>query len=137
MKYFNKLLLAVTLIICVNAQAQVHVIVHPSNNNQPSTGEISRIFLGKQGAFTNGIPAKPLNYNSELPVKSKFFERVLNKKNSQFKAHWAKLVFTGAGTPPEELESELQVVEEVRRNPSAIGFVSGNNVEGVKVIGSF
>ena len=137
MKYCTKILVTLPLFISSCLHAEVHVIVHPSNANQPSIGEISRIFLGKQGAFADGIPVKPLNYNSDLPAKIDFFERVLKKQDAQYKAHWAKLVFTGAGTPPDELDSEMQVVEEVKNNPSAIGFVSAGNIDGVKVIGTF
>lgn len=120
------------------AIAEVKVIVHPSNNSTLDQKAISNIFMGKSKSFPGAGTAVPINQGGSSAITNEFNTKVLKKNGAQLKAYWSKLVFTGKGTPPKEVDSEQEVVELIKSNPAIIGYVSANtNTDGVKIIGTF
>ncbi|WP_341874733.1 phosphate ABC transporter substrate-binding protein [Pseudoalteromonas xiamenensis] len=118
--------------------AEVAVIVHPSNNVALDKAEIERIFLGKSKAFSSGETAIPTNLAAGAATRSEFEDKVLGRTSAQVNAYWAKLVFTGKGTKPKELDSDGQVTEFVAGNVGAIAYVAASSVTGnVKVVATF
>ena len=120
------------------AYAEIAVIVHPSNSNVISTGEIERIFLGKVSNFSDGSSAIPLNLGEENAMRDEFNTKVLKRDGSQLKAYWSKMIFTGKGQPPKEFADDAAVKAAVASNPNAISYIKSSSVDGsVKVIASF
>lgn len=115
--------------------AEIAVVVHPSNSASISADDIERIFLGKKKSFSSGDTAVPINLNEGDATRASFNEKALNKNSSQLKAYWSKLVFTGKGTPPKEVDSAADVLKLVSSNPNMIGYIDASAVDGsVKVI---
>ena len=139
MKTFVKSFAAATLLsLSVSAFADVAVVVHPSNSNSLDKTTIARIFLGKKKTFPDGSQALPVSQKAGNAASKEFADKVLGKSPSQLKAYWSKLVFTGKGTPPDELDNDAAVLEAVAKNPSVIGFVDAASVNGnVKVVGKY
>lgn len=139
MKYFIRSILITSMtLFATSAMADVEVIVHPSNGAALDQDTIQRIFLGKTRAFPGGGEAVAISVKDDTPVANEFTEKVLAKSPKQLKAYWAKMVFTGKGTPPKQVESAANVVELVSNNPNLIGFVpAGSAGGGVKVVGKF
>lgn len=132
------LTLLATLIFSSNLWAEVEVIVHPSNAASMSKDDIARIFLGKTRGFPGGAEAVPVGMGKSDASFTEFTEKVLGKSTKQLKAYWAKMVFTGKGTPPKELGSAGDVSNLISNNPNLIGFVpAGSAGAGVKVVGKF
>ena len=51
------------------------------------------------------------------------------------KSYWLKVVFSGRGTPPDELEDSAAIVTAVAKAKGAIGYVaSGTSLSGVKAV---
>ncbi|MEN9465874.1 MAG: hypothetical protein RL217_2055 [Pseudomonadota bacterium] len=120
------------------AMAEMAVIVHPSNANAIDKDTIQRIFLGKTRAFPDGKEALPISMKEGSAEYNSFAETVLSKSDKQLKAYWAKVIFTGQGTPPREVDSAAQMLDLVANNPNLIGFVPAGSVSGaVKVVGKF
>ena len=118
--------------------AEITVIVHPSNDSALTQDEISRIFLGKNRAFPNGSEALPVAFAEGVPEGDEFTQKVLSKTPKQLKAYWAKMIFTGKGTPPKEMPDSKSVLELVASNPNIIGFVaSGTENASVKAVGKY
>ena len=135
-----KTLMVVILILFTSCavNAAVDVIVHPSNANAIEASDIKKIFTGKAKSFADGSKALPITQASGNPAMDAFNQTVLNKSSSQLKAYWSKLVFTGKGTPPEEVANDAEVLSLVSKNPNLIGFVSKGSADGsVKVVQSF
>jgi len=62
----------------------------------------------------------------------------VKKTQSQYTAYWAKLMFTGKGIPPKEIESEKELVMLVSKNPNLIGYVDASAVtDDVRVVARF
>jgi ABC-type phosphate transport system substrate-binding protein len=112
------------------AHADIAVIVSSKSSTASMTGdEISQIYLGKSTAM------KPIDNAEKSPVRSQFYSKVAGKDESQVKAIWSKLVFTGKATPPKELSSDGEVVKAVAADPNAIGYVDKSAVDSsVKVV---
>ena len=114
--------------------ADVAVITHPSNATSLTADDVQRLFLGKNKSFPGGGEATPVS-NKNDAVREQFNQVLLGKNESQIKAYWSQLVFTGKGTPPKELDSDDAVKQFVANNPTAIGYIDAAKVDGsVKVV---
>ncbi|SNY45773.1 hypothetical protein SAMN06297280_0956 [Arsukibacterium tuosuense] len=123
------------MVLMGSAHADIIIIGHPSNSNSVSVEELQRLYTGKSSSFADGESALPLNLSDANTVRTRFDEKALGRSSSQIKAYWSKLVFTGKGTPPKEVDSEAEMVKLVSSNPNLLGYVSSStDVSGVKVL---
>lgn len=134
----SSMILTSAMLIPAMAMAEIEVIVHPSNADTLDKDAIQRIFLGKTRAFPGGAEAVPISFNEGTPEEAEFTESVLSKTPKQLKAYWAKMVFTGKGTPPRQMDGTKQIIDLISANPNLIGFVpAGSATAAVKVVGKF
>lgn len=112
------------------AQADVAVIVSAKSSTSTMTAaEISQIYLGRSTAL------KPFDNADKSAVRAEFYSKVTGKDESQMKAIWSKLVFTGKATPPKALGSDAEVMQAVAADPNSIGYIDKSAVgPSVKVI---
>jgi hypothetical protein len=137
-KLLSLTVLTSSLIFSAMAAAEVEVIVHPSNAAALDKDSISRIFLGKTRGYPGGGEAIPVSMGKGNASFDEFTQGVLGKSTKQLKAYWAKMVFTGKGTPPKEIGSAAELSGLVANNPNIIGFVpAGSAGAGVRVVGKF
>ncbi len=116
----------------------VAVIVHPSNLSDFDHSTIKKIYLGKKKSFSNGRTAIVLSVSNSDPVMTEFNQKVMDKSNSQIKAYWSKIIFTGAGTPPQEMASASEIISSITSNADAIGYIDASVVtDAVKVVATF
>ena len=114
--------------------ADVVVIVNADNAASIDAASVKKIFLGKSKTFSDGSSAIPINLTGSDEVRTDFNSKVLGKKDSQVKAIWSRLIFSGRATPPKEL-SGLELVEFVSKNKDAIGYVEASvATDAVKAI---
>ena len=59
-----------------------------------------------------------------------FYKKVVGKSESQAKAYWSKQIFTGKGTPPEEVGGDDAVKAKIASTPSAVGYIDASAVDG-------
>ncbi|MGZ3693371.1 MAG: phosphate ABC transporter substrate-binding protein [Bdellovibrionota bacterium] len=117
------------------AIAKPVVIVNLANQTQPDREQVKNIFLGKARVFAEGSPAKPVDLPEGSSLRRSFYSAMFGKTDMDMKLYWSTTIFTGAGTPPKTLESEKNVVEYVKENPNAIGYVeSATAGDSVKVL---
>lgn len=130
--------LLLQLALCMgmgSALADVVVIGHPGLAvDSVSANEAKKIWLGKTSTL-GGETLKVADLPKDAPARGDFYSGVVNKNESQLKAYWAKIVFSGKGTPPKEFGSPEDVVGWVAANPGAVGYVDSAAVnESVKVL---
>ena len=136
-KNFSKTLtgIAVGCSISLFSFADVVVVVHPSNEAALDEKSVKRIFLGKEKKFSDGKQVIPLNQVPSSGARGSFDTVTLGRSSSQIAAYWSKLVFTGKGIPPKELDNDAAVLGIVADNPNAIGYVNSASVsDAVKAI---
>jgi ABC-type phosphate transport system substrate-binding protein len=85
--------------------------------------QVAAIFLGHTARFPDGVEAVPLDQPLGSKLRDEFYERVANKTPVLLKAHWSKMVFTGRGQPPGEVQDSAAVRRRVAENPELIGYI--------------
>ncbi len=135
----RKILLLLFVVIADVSYADGLVIVSLSNPMERlSPQEIQRIYLKKQMQFKDGTIAEPINREETSEIGKKFYEKVIGKTNLEARAYWMRLLFTRGIKPPIIVNSDKEVLEIVKNNKSAIGFVSeGVDLDSVRVVYSF
>ena len=110
------------------------VVVHATSSLAAITeDQFKDIFLGRKNSWADGgkvvvVVPKDGQANEALLTR-------LGKNSQQFQTIWKKLVFTGKGLMPEQVESDEGVVAYVTKTPGAIGLVDKAKVkDGVKAI---
>lgn len=117
-----------------SAQADIAVIVHPTNPVQSLTArQVAELYLGRVRTFETNQYASIVDQGRDDPVRERFFKGISGMSLGQVTAYWARLKFTGQVQPPQALEGDALVLDFVRRNPLAIGYVSQANAVDAKV----
>lgn len=133
--FYKAFIGAAFLLLSNFAFAEIVVIVHPSNNDALSAKNVQRIFLGKEKKFPSGGETVAVNQSNSSPARQAFDSDILGRTSSQVAAYWSKLVFTGKGVPPKEVDNDAAVIELISQNPSVIGYVNKASVtDSVKVV---
>lgn len=113
------------------ANADVVVIVNPKNPAANLSAEqVAALYLGNSSTFPDGGAAALADQPESAAVRGTFYEKATGRSAAQAKATWARLTFTGKGTPPKELKTDADVKAWVASDPKAIGYVDASAVDG-------
>ena len=128
-------LLAV-LLASTFAHADLAVIVNVANpTRQMSVQQVADLYLGRTRAFASGEFALILDLPREAPQRERFFARIANMNLQQTNSYLSRLLFTGQMLPPQVQADDRAMIEAVRRNPAAIGYVSAESADAsVRVV---
>lgn len=134
--YLALLLLLAGAMHTAIAHADVVVVVSAHSAVTHLTDEqVSRIFLGKIDTFPDGGNAVPIDQAEGSAVRNEFYAKVAHKSPSQLSAYWTKIIFTGTGYPPNQMEGDITVRKAVANNPNAIGYINRSAVDSsVRII---
>jgi ABC-type phosphate transport system substrate-binding protein len=127
---FCAIMLALALCSGSSIADVVAVVSSKSPVTTLSKNQVVDIFLGRASRFPNGEPALPIDQAEGSAVRDEFYAKVAGKAAPQVKAHWAKIIFTGRGHPPEEAPNSVEVKKLIAKNPNAIGYMENNLVDG-------
>lgn len=118
--------------------AGVAVIVNAKSSlSSANQTEVVNLFLNKSTSV-QGERLVPVDQAKGQSARTVFYETVVNKNESQLKAYWSRLIFTGKGLPPVEVGNDKMVLERVANDPNAIGYISSDKVtSSVKVLATF
>lgn len=108
--------------------AEYAVITHPNNSATITSDDVQKLFLAKTAKFPNGQLAIPINQTESNEARQNFDNSVLGKTPSQMKSYWSRLIFTGKAVPIKQVENDTEVLELVRDNQDAIGYVDSSKV---------
>lgn len=135
-----KRMLMAVLLLAVSHTAMAagfQVIVNADNPVTTISAQTAQdFFLGKTKKWSDGTAAVPVDQLEKSAVRAEFSQTVLKKKVEAVKSFWLTIIFSGRGTPPVELKSDSAVMDAVRKDRGAIGYV-GSDVPlgpGVKAI---
>ncbi|MCP3957964.1 MAG: hypothetical protein GY719_08940 [bacterium] len=130
--------LAAAPAVPASESADFVVVVHPDNPTESlDRRQLSRIFLRVMNVWNDGGKIEPVDQAPESPVRRAFSKAIHGKSTFSIQSYWQRRIFSGQSTPPTELPSDQKVLEIVRREPGAIGYVSADArlTGGVKVLG--
>ena len=111
------------------------VIVNPGSGvDKLSRDEVTSIFMGRVKRLPSGITALPIDQPASGD-KPNFYQELINKELSEVNSYWARLIFSGPGSPPRQADNAAEVLEIVGSNKGAIGYVPRSAVDKrVKII---
>lgn len=121
----------------LRAQSGFQLVVNAGNAlTEITADDASKIFLKQRAEFPNGLPAAPVDQNESAPVRTVFSQAVLGRTTTAVEAYWQRQIFSGRAVPPVAKSSDDEVLDFVRGNLNAIGYVrAGTSVgSGVRVI---
>ncbi|PCJ47556.1 MAG: phosphate ABC transporter substrate-binding protein [Moraxellaceae bacterium] len=123
-------------LLSFSASAEVKVIGNSSIADSALSKDIAaKIFLGKLSKSPSGAKLVAIDQEPGEAAREEFYSKIANKNESQLKAYWSRLIFTGKGMPPKRVLDDEEVVELVAANPESIGYVSGDaDIAGTKVL---
>ena len=103
----------------------LQVVVNSANTvGSMSPTDLSRIFLKRSLTWPSGLPAVPVDQTEESPNWTLFAHWIHHKSAPALESFWQDQIFSGRASPPPELASDADVLEFVRRNLNAVGYVS-------------
>ena len=119
----------------MSASADIVVIVNPKNPAASLTAEqVSAMYLGTAATFPDGGALALADQPEAAGIRGDFYQKATGRSAAQVKATWARITFTGKGTPPKELKSDADVKAFVAGDAKAIGYIDSSAVDGsVKV----
>ena len=114
-----------------SANAEIVVIVNPKNPAANMSAEqVAAIYLGTTTSFPDGGAVALADQPEAAGIRGDFYQKATGRSVAQVKATWARITFTGKGTPPKELKSDADVKAFVAGDPKAIGYVDSSAVDG-------
>lgn len=120
----------------LSVQAEVVVIANKDNSLSSLTrDDIYRIYLGKMKFLPNGDKVTPIDQRVGSSARDQFYSEILHKSDSEMRAYWSRIIFTGQGNPPIQESDDASVVDSVTKNKNCIGYIDKSALsEAVKVI---
>jgi len=113
-------------IVIVNPEAQVQQIT-------PRT--LLRIYSMQKKYWPNGKKIKVYTLSHLQQNHQNFVKKILKSQPYQLERHWKRLLFSGIGKAPTQLENEQEMIEKINSSPGAIGYISRNtNVDSSLIL---
>ncbi len=131
-------LLVLSLLSPLSALATDGFTVIVNRNNPVSSlsrERLVRIFTGKETSWPDGIEIRPVDLISSSSARARFTRDIHGKRVNSIKRYWQKQIFTGRAVPPPEKSTDRDVVEFVKTNRGAIGYVSRqSDLRGLRAV---
>ena len=114
------------------------VIVHAKNPaTEVQKDRLSKMFLKKIKRWEEtDASVESLDQLESSDVREDFTRAVHGKSISAIKSYWQRMIFSGRDVPPDELDSDAEVISAVAKDEGAVGYVSiaAELPDGVKTI---
>jgi hypothetical protein len=118
------------LAVVLPVRADFYIVVHASNPQRALTQkEAVDLFMGRSRAFANGDFALIFDLPRDHPRRAAFYLALTGMSVAQVNSYWSRLMFSGQSVPPQALPDETAMAGILRRNPSALGWLSKEPTE--------
>jgi hypothetical protein len=111
------------------SRADFVVVVSQQNSNMLQVSDVRKLYLGQITTFPNGEKAEPLMLVEGSAERHFFLQKILQTTESRYISIWAKLLFTGSGTPPTEFKNYHEIADYLLNNPMAIGYLPRSEMD--------
>src|SRR5688572_29199669 len=101
------------------------VVVHRNNPIVSITrAELSAIYMKRTRSWRDGREVMPVDQPMSSPVRERFSRSIHGKNVAYVTRYWQRLIFSGRGIPPRQLQNDAAVLELVKNSPDAIGYIA-------------
>lgn len=127
-----------TLVLPQNKHVLVVVVNKDSSIDTLSRGEVIDIYMGRYITFPDGKPARPLDLSPHSNHKTTFYKELVDRDEATISAYWARLLFSGRATPPENVATLEAMLSKLSTSVDTLGYIPIENVnDSLKVVFSF
>ncbi len=127
------LALSSVLAICIATTALAEplvVIVNPESGVTSMTrSEVASVFMARNRVLAPGVTALPLDARGDAEERQQFYVALVGKSVAEINAYWARLLFTGRASPPQQIDNADDVLATVAANKGAIGYVAKSQAD--------
>jgi ABC-type phosphate transport system substrate-binding protein len=113
------------------------VIVHRNNPIESITrAKLSAIYMQRTRSWGDGREIVPVDQPASSPVRERFSRAIHGKNVAYVTRYWQRVIFSGRGIPPRQLQDDAAVLELVKNSREAIGYIDRDTPlgDGVKVL---
>jgi ABC-type phosphate transport system substrate-binding protein len=115
--------------------ADIVAIGNKANANSVDKALVVKIYSGEARTWSDGGTIMVIDQADDNPERADFNQAFLGRSNSNVKALWAQLIFTGRALPPKVIDGDAEVKKAVAANKNAIGYIKAASVDDtVKVL---
>ncbi|MCE8021009.1 hypothetical protein HOP51_12945 [Halomonas sp. MCCC 1A11036] len=117
-------------------ERQVVLIAHPTVANTSLTRDTTRaIFAMRQRSWPDGQAVRVFVLPNDHPVHARFAKERLSVYPHQLQLAWDRMVFSGTGQAPSQVNTQSEMLERVATTPGALGYLEREYLdERVQVI---
>lgn len=129
------LVLAASLAPAAGASGFKVVVNAANSGGSMSRAEVSALFLKKTPRWSDGSPVVVVELADPSAVRADFCEVIHGKSAAAIRSFWQQQIFSGRDVPPVDKKTDAEVLDYVRANRGAVGYVSESApTSGVKVV---
>lgn len=119
------LLLLVSPTWAAVARAEIYLVVGAASPVQSLTPkEALELYTGRARTFGNGGHAVLFDMPKASDERAEFYQVLTGMSLAQINSFWSRLMFSGQILPPQSLSDEAAMIEALRRNPNALGYMT-------------
>ncbi|QPP48965.1 MULTISPECIES: hypothetical protein [unclassified Halomonas] len=105
-------------------ERQIVLIAHPNVADTVLTRDTTRaIFAMRQRSWPDGQAVRVFVLPSSHPVHARFAKERLTVYPHQLQLAWDRMVFSGTGQAPSQVDSQTEMLERVATTPGALGYL--------------
>jgi len=130
------LMISALLAFAPGARADFYIVVGESSS-QPSLTrtEALHLFMGRKRTLANGEVAQIFDMPADKSRRAGFYRALSGMSLAQITSYWARLMFSGQNLPPQSLRDEAAMIETLRRNPNAVGWLGSEpTAKGLRTV---
>jgi hypothetical protein len=106
------------------------VIVNPGSGvHQMSRAQVADVFMARDRHLPTGVMALPLDMGVQSVERREFYSKLLRKSVPEINAYWARLLFSGRATPPQQVPDSSAALRAVAENKGAIAYLDKKDVD--------
>lgn len=123
MKHLASCLLVFAMLPAV-AMADIYVVASVNSPlTQITARDLQHIYMGRRRALVGAEETRPIDQPALSPLREAFYKSITGMNLSQINSYWARLLFTGQTIPPSVETSEAAVLNRLKQDPKALGYV--------------
>lgn len=104
-----------TLYVVVSAQSPVRAVAQK---------DVLALYTGRARTLPTGDVATPLDQQRHGAARAAFYLALTGMDIARINSYWARLHFTGQVQPPQAVADDSAVLQRLRADPAAIGYLT-------------
>ncbi len=114
------------------------IVIGNSNVPKIDLATIQKIYTGKIVSIAD-VNVKPVNAKLGTTERNQFLNKFMEQDEEKYTGYWTVRRYIGKGTPPTELNNATDIIDYVKSNAGAIGYIDEaylkNNIKEINVLG--